>query len=179
MKIKNAALNSLIYFLYMFGACLITMVVEALLVYIIRRFVVIPYHALTVIRLVIYSLAVPAILAVIGYYEGYREGACPVGEIALGGGMAVVAHLLFAMLFRFQAFVAGGVRFATGLFCHGSRITEELLTEKTPYGMFLLTFAFYGVIYIIVLAVARYLGVNRHIVDRAELRGHETDTPAE
>ncbi len=169
MKIKNIALNSLFYFLYMIGACFVTMAVEALLVYIVERFVIIPYPALTVIRMVIYSLGVTAIMATIGYYEGYREGTCPIGDTVAGGLIALVYHFIFALLFNFQAFVAGSVRFTAGFIAHGTHITDPLLVLETPFGLTLLVFFLYGLLYVGALTVARYFGAGRRIIDRADL----------
>lgn len=175
MKIRNVALNTGIYFAYMFGACFITMLVEALFVYILKRFIVLDFAWLTVIRIVIYSLGVPALMAFIGYHEGYREGACSVGETTAGGFLAMIPHLLFAMLFHFQSFVSGAVRPAAGLIHNGWQITETSLVEETPYSLFLVMFLVYGLIYVGVLTVAKYLGAQKRIITRADLRMHETD----
>ena len=80
MKIKNIALNLLVYFLYMFGACFLVMLAEAMLVSVIEKFVALPYPVLTVIRIVIYTVGITALLAVLGYFEGYREAECPIAE---------------------------------------------------------------------------------------------------
>ncbi len=169
MKIQNTALNALLYLVYMFGGCIAVMVVEALLVFVINKFAAIPYPALTVIRLVLYTAGVPAIMAGMGYFEGYREGRPAVGETVAGGLLATVLHLLLALLFGFQAFVAGGVRFAAGLIRHGMDITEESLSAETPTGLFLAMFAIYGVLYVGVLTLARYVGAQRREAARAEL----------
>ena len=173
MKIQNTAINSLLYLLYMFGGCIAVMVVESLLVYIVSRFVIIPYPALTILRLVIYTLGVPAVLAGIGYVEGYREGVPATKETVVGGVLAMVLHVLFALLFSFQAFVTGGVRFAAGLLRHGMDLTDELLNTETPTGLFLLMFALYGAIYVTALCVSRYLGAQNRIISRAALRRGE------
>lgn len=173
MKIKNLALNLPIYFLYIFGSCILVMLAEALLVSVIEKFVVLPYSVLTIIRIVIYTPGVTAILAVLGYYEGYREGVCPLGETIGGGVLATVLHLLFAMLFKFQGFVSGGVRFTAGLLHNGMGITYDSLINKTPYGLFLLVFVGYAAIYLVALTVAKYFGAQKRVMDRADLRKSE------
>ena len=173
MKIQNITISTLIYCLYMFGSCFATMVVEALLVYILNRFVPVPYYTLTILRLVIYTLGVPAILTWLGYSEGFREGKTSIAEIVISGTLASVLHVLFALLFSFQAFVSGGVRFAAGLFRHGADITDELLNTDTPTGLFLLAFALYGVIYVATLAISHYLGTQNRLISRAALRRGE------
>lgn len=173
MKIKNLALNLPIYFLYIFGSCILVMLAEALLVSVIEKFVALPYSVLTIIRIVIYTPGVTAILAVLGYYEGYREGVCPLGETIGGGVLATVLHLLFAMLFKFQGFVSGGVRFTAGLLHNGMDITYESLINKTPYGLFLLVFVGYAAVYLVALTVAKYFGAQKRVMDRADLRKSE------
>ena len=92
MKIKNIALDLLIYFLYFLGSCILVMLAEALLVSIIEKFVAIPYPVLTVIRIVIYTAGVPALLGCLGYFEGYREAACSVPETVISGLLDSVLH---------------------------------------------------------------------------------------
>ena len=180
MKIKNIALDLLIYFLYFLGSCILVMLAEALLVSIIEKFVAIPYPVLTVIRIVIYTAGVPALLGCLGYFEGYREAACSVPETVISGLLASVLHLIFAMLFQFQAFVSGSVRFTAGLLHNGWKITYDSLINATPYSLFLLTFAVYSLLYICVLTIAKYLGTQKRVIDRAELRrGEDASTETE
>ena len=177
MKIKSAALTALFSLFYLVGACLITMLAEALISYIINHVVVLPYAALTVIRIVIYSIGVTALMGVIGYYEGYREAYCSVGESLTGMLLAAIPHLLLAMLFRFQGFISGAVRFTAGLLHNGWGITYDRLINETPYGLFLLIFAAYAVLYAATFTVAKYLGAQRRVIDRANLRRGESDDP--
>ena len=173
MKIKNAALNLIVYFLYFFGSCILVMLAEALLISVAEKIAVIPYPVLTVIRIVVYTAGVPAILGVLGYYEGYREAECGIADTIVGGVLASVLHLIFAMLFKFEGFVAGAVRFTAGLLHNGWTITYDSLINETPYALFLLTFAVYSLLYIGVLTVTKYLGAQKRIIDRADLRKGE------
>ena len=176
---KNIGINTLLYFLYMFASCFIVMLIEALCINVVEQFVELPYPVLTIIRIVIYTVGVPAILAVVARSEGYREGSCSVGATIAGGVLAMIPHLLFSMLFHYQGFVAGGVRFAAGLIHNGWDITYDSLINVTPYYMFLIMFGVYGTIYVAVMTIAKYLGAQKRIMDRAELRMGETLTPSE
>ena len=179
MKLKNASLNLLVYFLYVFGSCVLVMLAEALLIKVIEKFVFIPYPVLTVIRIIIYTAGVPAILGVLGYAEGYREAECAIGDTVVGGVLASILHLIFAMLFKFEGFVAGGVRFTAGLLYNGWSITYDTLINSTPYALFLLVFAVYSLLYIGVLTLSKYFGAQKRIIDRAELRRNEVTDIAE
>lgn len=173
---KNIGINTLFYFLYVFASCVIVMLIEALFTNVVEKFVALPYPVLTVIRIVIYTAGIPAILAVVGRSEGYREGACSVGATLTSGLLAILPHLLFAMLFKFQAFVSGAVRFMAGLIYNGWDVTYESLVNKTPYYLFLIVFGVYGLLYAAVLTVSKYLGAQKRVMDRAELRMNEKTT---
>ncbi len=169
MKMKYIGLNALFYFLYAFGSALIVMLVEWLLVFIIQRFVIVPYPILTVIRTVIYTGGVLAILAGMGYIEGYRDGFCNIGESIVGGVLGAIFHLLFALLFHFDPFVTAGVRFAAGLIQFGGTITDQELLYESSTVLRLGIFAAYTALYIAVLILTRCIGAHRRLTSRAEL----------
>ena len=170
---KNIAINGFFYFLYVFGSCILAMIVEALLVKMVDKFVILPYPVLTVIRMVVYTAGVVAILAVVGWKEGHREAYCHVGGTVASGAIASVIHLLFSMLFHFQGFVSGAVRFTAGLIFNGWGVTYDSLINDTPYWGFLVAFAVYAALHTATLTVSKYLGAQRRIIDRAELRKGE------
>ena len=176
---KNICINGLFYFLYIFGSCFIVMLIEALFVNVVEKFVALPYPVLTVIRIVIYTAGVVAILAVAGRSEGYREAYCPVGATLASGGIATVLHLLFAMLFHFHGFVSGSVRFTAGLVFNGWGVTYDSLINDTPYWGFLVTYLAYAVLYVAAFTLAKYLGAQKRIMDRAELRMGEDEVTEE
>ena len=176
---KYIGINTLFYFLYMLGSCIIVMLIEALFTNVVEKFVVLSYPVLTAIRIAIYTLAIPVILAVAGRSEGYREGYCAVGATIAAGLLATLPHLIFAMLFKFQAFVSGAVRFTAGMIHNGWGITYDSLINETPYYMFLLVFVVYGLLYTAVLTVSKYLGAQKRILDRAELRMGEDEVTEE
>ena len=172
---KNVGINGLFYFLYVFGSCFIVMLIESLFVNVVEKFVLLPYPVLTVIRIVIYTAGVVAILAVAGHKEGYREAYCSVGGTLASGGIATVIHLLFAMLFHYQGFVSGSVRFTAGLVFNGWDVTYDSLINDTPYWGFLATYAAYALLYVATLTLSKYLGAQKRIMDRADLRmGEDT-----
>ncbi len=172
MKLKHAAINSLIYFLYFFGACFVTMLAESLVLKIIDNFAILSYFTQSIIRVVIYTLAVPAIVAFLGYFEGYRDADGDTPTTIVSCVLALVLHVLFAILFNFQAFITGGVRFLAGLIHNGRAVTYELMIEKTPYSLFLLVFLAYGLLYSALLVIFKYIGAKNRLSDRRELTGN-------
>ena len=167
---KNIGINGFFYFLYVFGSCFIVMLIESLFVNVVEKFVALPYPVLTVIRIVIYTVGVVAVLAVAGWKEGYREGYCSAGGTVASGAIATVIHLIFAMLFHYQGFVSGGVRFTAGLVFNGWEVSYDSLVNDTPYWGFLVTYFAYAAVYVAALTLTKYLGAQKRIMDRAELR---------
>lgn len=173
MKIKGLTVAAVFNCLYLMAATLLCVLIEAMLLFFIDRFVVMSYPVQTLIRIGVYSTGIPAILGVLCYHEGYRYAECSLSVTLLSFIPSGLCHLLMAMLFKFQAFTAGSVRFTAGLIHNGWDITAESLVEETPYGLFILTFLGYTLLYAGVSAVCKYLGAQKRIIDRAELRMHE------
>ena len=175
MKLRNIGLNTLIYTCYFFGSCVTVMLAESLLLFLLDKFVAMPYFVITLLRVVIYSVGVSALVGFLGYREGYREAVCSVGETVSAGILAtLIPHLLFSMLFHFQSFVSGSVRHTVGLIRGGLDVTaEDVLPTRDAYLLFVLVFLAYGLIYTGVLTVCKYLGAGRRVVDRADLRKNE------
>ena len=175
-RLKTFFASAGLYICYLLGACILTMLVEAMLVFFIDHVVLLSYPVLTIIRIVIYSLGIPAVLGLLGYYEGYREAECAKGELVGAYVLATLFHLLLSMLFKFQGFISGAVRFTAGLIHNQWSITQESLVEKTPYSLFLMVFLGYSILYLTVLLLSKYFGAQKRVCDRAELRGKETET---
>lgn len=92
-RVRRVLLNAAIYFVYFFLSCVLVMLIEALFLKLLDRFVLLSYLAQTVIRLVIYSLGVPALVGLAAYAEGYREADAHPGETVVSGLLAVLIPL--------------------------------------------------------------------------------------
>lgn len=178
-KLKITAATAGMYALYLISACVLIMLVEWLFLFLLDHIILLDYPVITVLRIVIYTGGVTAIIGFLGYYEGYREMACPVKESIVSYCLALIPHILLAMLFGFQGFIAGGVRFTAGLIFHGWKITAEKLAYETPEWVFLLGFLGYSILYGAALVLCKYFGAQKRICDRAELRGREGDGSAQ
>ena len=107
-RVRRVLLNAAIYFAYFFLSCVLVMLIEALFLKLLDRFVLLSYLAQTVIRLVIYSLGVPALVGFAAYAEGYREADAHPGETVVSGLLAVlIPHLLLALSVSFQTVLRG------------------------------------------------------------------------
>lgn len=170
MKIKNAILSGLVTFLYVIVSILVSMVVEMMILSILGKILIVPYPVQTIIRILIYTVGGSALLGFLSYHEGYREAFCAPAEIVVGTVLAAIPHVLLSLLFHFQGFIAGGVRFTAGLIYYGKDVTHDLIA-KVPVWLFLVIFLLYTVLYAAVMAICKYLGARRRVIDRAELTG--------
>ena len=168
MKAKNIAVSGVLTFAYLFAATLLCLLVEAFLLMVLDKIILLSFPVQTAIRLVIYTAGVPAIAGFVAYHEGYQTAACTVSDSILGTVLSAVLQLLLALLFHFQACVAGGVRFAVGFLHQGTGVSFEGIA-KAPAWLFLSVFAVYTALYAAVLTVCRMAGTRQRLSQRAEL----------
>lgn len=171
-QIRKVLLDAAVYLVYILLSCLVVLAAEALLLYVLDKFVLLSYLTQTVIRLVIYSLGVPAMLGAAGYLEGHREAESHPVQTTLSCGLTVlVPQLLLALLFHFRQFCAGAVPFVAGLLQDGKAVTADsiLFTEIGQLGLFLGVFVGYGVLYAAILTICREIGVRRRLRERREM----------
>ncbi len=176
MRIKHAAVSGLVIFCYIMASIILCMITEALLLYIIDRIILVPYPVQTIIRIVIYTVGGIALIGFLGYHEGYREATCSLSETFIGTFLSAVVHLILSLLFHFQGFISGGVRFVASLIYHGWDITHEL-TAQTPTWFFIVCFGFYMILYATTLALCKQAGSTKRLADRDELLRQKNEVP--
>ena len=168
MKKADILVNTLVYGFYMFISCVVIMLAEILTVKIANLFVVTEYHELTVLRAAVYTVGVNAVLGAIAYKEGYRAARYPVAETLVSGLLASLLHALVSLLFHFQAFCAGGVRFITALLHYGKDLTVNTLMDELGVLDFLPVFAINSLVYIGIMIAFGKLGEYKRLADREE-----------
>ena len=178
-KIFDVAADSLIYLLSMLAACLVCMCAEILLVKIIDVCVVLSYSSLCIIRTVIYTLGVNAVLAAIAYHDGYKNAKCSLVGTFISCALASAMHFTVCLLFRFEAFCAGGVRFITGLVKFGSSLSESSMIAKLHAADFVAVFFINALIYCTVMTASKKIGEKRRLIDRASLTGSHSSVKDE
>ena len=93
---------------------------------------------------------------------------------AVSGLIASLAHCLFALLFSFEAFASGGVKFVTALVKFGDKLnlksfsSELSLFDPIPY------FFLFALVYIALMILFGKLGERARIKSRKELTGSPT-----
>lgn len=168
MKIKNIAVSGILTFAYILSSVLLCTLVDAFLLMVLDKIILLPFLVQTIIRLVIYTAGVPTIAGFVAYYEGYRTADGSVSDSLLGVVTFAVLHALLCLLFHFHAFMAGGVRFAVGLINQGTDVSFEGIAEA-PVGLFLGVFILYTAIYAATLTVCRSKGAHKRMAERALL----------
>lgn len=174
MKKTDVLVNSLIYAAAMLISCIIVMLAEALITRVLGTMFILSPLALCIIRVAVYTPGVSALLGVLAYREGYHAAHFPIAGTAISVAIASLAHLLFALLFSFEAFAAGGVKFIAALVKFGGRLNiKSFAGELTPIDSIPFFFLL-ALLYLAVMIVCGKLGAVARIKSRKELTGSMT-----
>ena len=176
MKKADILVNTLVYAFYMFISCVVIMLAEILTVKVANLFVVTEYYELTVLRAVVYTIGVNAVLGVIAYKEGYRAARYPILETLVSGILASILHALVALLFHFEAFCAGGVKFITALLHFGKGLTVNTLMDELGALDFLPVFLINSLVYVGIMILCGKLGEFKRLSDREDLTDSNKET---
>lgn len=171
MKKNDYIFNTLIYFVYIFAACLCSLAIEALGIRILTRLVVLNYFQLTLIRLIIYCVTTFLLIFIFAFFEGYKEAYFHLPTTIIPAVLALVPQFLFSLLFRFSSFISGGVIFASGLIKYGTSISDTEQLSATGYRTVIPVFVLFGVIYCIIITCGKLLGKTKRLSDREKLTG--------
>ena len=174
-RITDILIDAAFYAFYMLFSCITCMFAELLIVKVLTLCVAIDYYTLSIIRAAIYMIGVSAILAIVAYRGGYKTAYYSIPVTLISGFIACVLHLLFALLFRFEAFCSGGVRFITGLTKFGSRLSESSDIAKLPLIDFFVAFFACGAIYVVIMTVFQVIGAKTRLIDREELTSESSE----
>ncbi|MBR3879932.1 MAG: hypothetical protein IKJ24_07440 [Clostridia bacterium] len=175
MKKTDVLVNSLIYSFSMLISCVVVMLAEALLTRVLGSMFVLDPLTLCIIRAVVYSIGVPALLAIMAYKEGYRTGYCSVAGTAVSGLIASLAHFLFSLLFSFEAFASGGVKFVAALVKFGDKLNLKSFSGKLSLFDSIPFFFLFALVYIAAMIICGKLGERARIRSRKELTGSQTN----
>ena len=162
-------LNSIVYAVYFLAACLCGVGVDFLVIRVLDSIVVMSAFAVCVVRVVIYFIVPMAVIFVSAYKEGYKEAGFNFGETLISSIIATVVHFLFALLFAFNQFFAGGVKFVSAIFVFGSDIQSLSQISEIRYRVFLPVFFAFSVMYCVNLLLAKRFGRDARLLDRKKL----------
>jgi hypothetical protein len=157
------------YAFYMFGACLVWMVAEAGIVKLLTLCFEISYFNLCVIRALIYTLGVSAMLSLVAFREGYKAARASVFGTLISGILATLVHFIFCLLFSFNPFCAVGLKFITALVKFGTSLSDSAFIGTLNRIDFIPVFFVCGALYSLLMSVFKRLGAYKRLADRAEL----------
>lgn len=169
MRKTEIFLNSVIYAVYFLAACLCGVGVDFLIIKVLDSIIVMSAFAICIIRSVIYFAVPMAVIFVCAYKEGYKEASFYFGETFLSCIIATLIHFLFALLFAFNQFFAGGVKFTSAIIVYGADIQKLAQISEIRYRVFIPVFFAFSVIYCVNLVLAKRLGCDARLQDRRQL----------
>ncbi len=175
MKKQGFFLDALIYALYMFISSLVTLCAEMLITKVVNNLFVMTPFGLCVIRAVVYSVGVIAILGIMAFREGYKTVECSIPASLISGGIAVIIHFFFSLLFSFDAFCSGAVKFVSALIKFGADLGYNDFKSGLDRFDCIAVFFVYGAFYVIFMLVMKRVGQKKRLADRHELLRDNTD----
>jgi hypothetical protein len=153
----------------MFLSCLVVMFAEILVVKLANWFIVTDYYSTSLIRAIIYTLGVNAILGAIAFREGFKNAkATPIATV-ISGVLAIVLYFIFCLLFSFEAFCAGGAKSLAIIIKFGKSINSEMFIGKLDRFDIIPFFLVNCAIYIAVMVIFNAIGAYKRRLDRIEM----------
>ncbi len=171
MKKGDILISSLFYAVYMLVSCIVVMCAEILILKLVNWFIVPSPLTVCVLRVIIYTVGVNAILAIAAYKEGYRAAYFSLVGTLISAVLATVMHFVFSLLFGFEAFASGAVKFISALIRFGSSLNSPLFVGKLDRFDMIPFFFINAAVYIAVMLIFGKLGEKNRLRDRKELTG--------
>ncbi len=176
MKKTDALINSLIYSAYLFASFICGVAVDFLALRILNSFIVLSSFNICVIRAAIYLCVSFGVLSVLAFKEGYREARCSFSELLLSFVPTLVIHLIFAIIFRFNVFFAGGAKYVTALFLYRTSLTSISQISEIRYRILIPTLIFIALLYFADITVLKKIGASKRIKDRESMMSEHDAT---
>ena len=167
---KTFFIDSGIQFLYVFSACILNLLISGVALKMIDTFVLLDYSVLCIIRMAVSAIAVAGILGALTYMLSYRKASFSAGYFSGTFFAGVALQLAVSLLFKFRAFISGGVMYLAGIFEHGTALSAEGW-EYVGIIDYLLAFLIFTAVYYLTCVVCGKVAVKKRLRDRAELIG--------
>ena len=162
-------MNSIVYAVYFLAACLCGVGVDFLALKVLNSIIVVTPFLACILKAIIYFVVTTAVVFVLAYKEGYREASFIFGETCVSLIFAVVIQFLFALLFLFNQFFAGGVKFFSALLVYGDKIQDMAQISEIRYRVFMPVFFVLAVFMCVTVVLGKKLGCDSRLLSRKEL----------
>ena len=169
--IKEQVQYALLWFVFIWVSCLISILIDLLLVRLLSGFIQVSYMAEAIIHTVFMALGTAAPLAAVSYLISYHLGEFSSLNSALEGGIALLPQLLLGVLLGFPVWITGGVKWLAGLVEYGSGLYSIEQLSDISLTSYLIAFLLFGALYIAVKYFAGFIGRDTRIRHRIELTG--------
>lgn len=164
-----------LYAFYMLGSCLVWMVAEACVIKVLTLCFEIDYFTLCIIRASIYTIGVSAMLFTAAYREGYKAAGSSIVGSALSCVLGSLLHFLPCLLFSFNPFCAGGVKFVTALIKFGPSLSSSSFMGELVRLDYFPAFFATALLYCVVMTAAKRIGAVRRLADRKEMTANQNE----
>ena len=168
-KTIDVIITSFLYSLYMFLSCLVVMFAEILIVKVANWFVVTDYYSTSLIRAIVYTVGVNAILGAIAFREGFKNAKATPIATAISGVIATIWYGVFCLLFSFEAFCAGGVKSIAIIAEFGESINSPAFNGSLDRFDLIPYFFINAAVYIVIMVALNAIGARRRKLDRIEM----------
>lgn len=172
-RLADVAIDSLLFLCYVIASCVTASVLNYIVLFAADKFVELQYLVRIIISAVVYSLSVYGLLAVFAYKSGYREASSNIGESYISYIPVLIIHLLLSLLFRFNGFISGPVKFYHVIVYFGASVTSaDQLSTLAPIE-YVPAFLIFSAICATVISLSKKIGSNKRLDNRKKLTGSE------
>ncbi len=123
-RFADIAIDSLLYLCYTVASCVTASVLNYVVLFALDKFIEVAYFPRIIISACVYSVVIAVLLGFLGFKTGYREASASVGDSFLSYIPVLIVHMLLCLLFRFNGFIAGPVKFIYGIIRFGGSLTD-------------------------------------------------------
>ncbi len=169
---KQIFINACVALICMVVACLLNLLVTALIVKIVLSFADIGYFATSVMRAVIAFITCGAVMGAMNYRESFKtlefRPALTVCSMLIAGAV----HLGISLFLMFYPFIAGGTRYLAGALSMGSRFSSETRIDEIYLWAYLAAFGIYLGFEIVISLVFGVVGKKARLKNRESIKGY-------
>ena len=169
MNKLDTVIDGALYALYMFFSCLVCMLVEWFISRVLTLLLEISPFTLSLIRVIIYTVGVNAILSIAAYKEGHRSARASAVGTLISGIFATAVHFLFCLLFTFEPFCAGGVKYISAMLKFGRAMTLNNISNGLSRTDSISIFFINALISVGFIMLFKVMGAKKRVAERSEL----------
>lgn len=171
---KEYAQNVLIWAFIFWIACLVSLLIDWLLIQVITGFIRgIPLYNAAVMHTVFMGCGAAVVIFGVSYFISYHDAAPRFGQAIADSAGAGVLQLILSVLLGFRTWVSGGVIWLAGIFDYGKELVNIGDLRQISISCALLSFFLFFLVNLAAKLLGSYLGYRKRIRIRIELTGSD------